>query len=118
MGVCPVSVVASDDYGLPRLVGNCTDCGLCEKVCPGADFDFPKFYRQTYNKEFPVEDCMGHYEKTFVCQSFSQEILKDCSSGGTATSLALALVRGGEVNGVGVVSMDEKRPYQAKAVLT
>lgn len=118
MGVCPVAVIASDDYGLPKLAGKCTDCGLCEKVCPGADFDFPTFYQQTYSKEFPIEDCMGHHEKTFVCQSFLPEILKDCSSGGTATSLGLALVRTGEVNGVGVVTMDEKRPYQARAVLT
>jgi coenzyme F420 hydrogenase subunit beta len=118
IGVCPVNVITPDDTALPRLSGKCTDCGLCLKVCPGADFDFPKFYKNTYNNDFSLKDCMGHYENTFVCQSMMPEILNGCSSGGAATSIALALIRSGEVSGVGVVTMDEKKPYQAKAILT
>lgn len=117
MGICPEEVISANEHSYPKLIGKCTSCELCNEVCPGADFDFPEIYMKSYSQNFPTEDCMGYYQKVFVCQTTVPEIRQNCSSGGVGTSLALALLKYGEVDGVGVVILANRLPYRAQAVL-
>ena len=117
MGVCPEEAITPDDDCLPALTGKCTGCGLCRKVCPGDEFDIPGFYRETYRHDFTFDNHMGHFENTYVCQARDPEFRYNSSSGGAGTSLGVALLRSGEVDGVGVVCMDDARPWRAKPTL-
>lgn len=60
--------------------GTCTDCGLCEKVCPVINQDEPRK---------PL--------KVYAAKNKDEEIRKQSSSGGIFTSLAESVIRDGGV---------------------
>ena len=76
-----------DEWGFlsPRLVGQCTQCELCEKVCPAL---------------YPSREDAKSYQ-VFAAFSLTPALRLWCSSGGVFTSLALEfMTQGGRVIGV------------------
>lgn len=117
VGVCPARALESDDDSLPRPAEACTDCGRCLAVCPGRGIDLPAAHRAACGRELDPADPAGHRETTWLAQAVPAAVLGNCAGGGAGTALALALLRAGEVDGVGVVAADPARPWRVRPVL-
>ena len=106
-GACVVACPSSslemgiDEGGFlnPRPVGQCTQCGLCEEVCPAL---------------YPSREEAKSYQ-VFAAFSLTPALRLWCSSGGVFTSLALEfMAQGGSVIGV-AFGEDFRRVYHFMA---
>ena len=80
-------VMASDTEGFlyPKVnMDLCSDCGLCERVCPILNKNDERFFQQ----------------KAYLVQNKNKQILKESTSGGAFTAIAESVInRGGMVFG-------------------
>ena len=86
--ICPQNsiVMTEDDEGFkyPRIVGDCTECGLCVKACP--------IINHSEEKEKP--------QTAYILQNKNENIRKESTSGGAFTAIAeYAIEQGGVVFG-------------------
>ncbi|MCX6353907.1 MAG: Coenzyme F420 hydrogenase/dehydrogenase, beta subunit C-terminal domain [Candidatus Aureabacteria bacterium] len=119
-GICPKGVIGLDDDYYPRGekgVGECTDCGLCVRVCPGISFSFPGFSRRIFGREVRAEDTRGIFLKAFLAYSADPAIRRNSTSGGISTRLPLWMLETGRVSGAFTVISDPGHPWKPRAVI-
>ena len=74
----------TEGFKYPHIDGNlCTNCGLCEKVCP------------LINRDNTLRNTT--YKKIFACRLKDEVILENSSSGGAFSAIALRVLESGGV---------------------
>ena len=115
VSICPVDAIAADSNGV-HLQGECIDCGLCYRFCPGREMDFIGL-SETYLGSPPQDPLLGHFRGLSVAQATSQEVRERGASGGVVTALLLHLLETNQVQGAVGVTMDRDRPWESQASL-
>ena len=110
-GVCEAGALAMDDDALPRAALPCTNCGRCVSVCPGRGINVPAAHQRRHGASYPGPDPAGFTLARRVGQATAPAVLGNCAAGGAGTAIAAALLAAGEVDGVGVVAADPRRPW-------
>ncbi|MDY7037544.1 MAG: Coenzyme F420 hydrogenase/dehydrogenase, beta subunit C-terminal domain, partial [Thermodesulfobacteriota bacterium] len=109
--VCPSGAIQLNGKFYPRVDwSKCNHCGLCREFCPGLSFDFQKYYQQMYAIDEPILEPEGYYEKAYIAHSNDKKIRKMGSSGGLVTQVLVYLLRKKIVDGVVLVTDNEKDP--------
>jgi len=116
-GVCPVAAISLGDNNFPVLTGDCIDCMLCVRSCPGADVDFPLLSRTVFHDDYDPGNWQGHVEKTFVAHAADKAIRSAGTSGGLVTALLLYLLRNKSIDGAVVAGFSPDDPCTMKGVL-
>ncbi|OYT43301.1 hypothetical protein B6U84_06255 [Candidatus Bathyarchaeota archaeon ex4484_40] len=83
---CPMKCLEYSD-GLPRLVGRCTECGICFQVCPSCGPPQEEIERLIFGRERRREEEFGVYRRVVVAQTTDRRIREVCQDGGLVTSL-------------------------------
>ncbi|MEJ2746195.1 MAG: Coenzyme F420 hydrogenase/dehydrogenase, beta subunit C-terminal domain, partial [bacterium] len=119
-GICPKNVLRPDDEYYPNWEGresDCTDCGLCVKVCSGTGFSFPEYSRRMFGREETVADKHGLYIKAFLSHTTDPELRSNSTSGGLGTELPRYLLRSGRAKGAFSVGFDKDHPWKPAAFI-
>jgi len=119
-GICPTSVLQPGVDDFPAWVGRveqCTDCGLCVKVCPGREFSYPGHYRATFEMPAPVETPHGQILQAFLGYANDPAVRGSAASGGLGTALPRYLLAGGSVRGVFRTKPDRAQPWRTRAYI-
>lgn len=119
-GICPRNVVRPDDEYYPEWAGrekDCTDCGLCVKVCPGISFSFPDHARRIFGKDITVADERGVFIEAFLGYATDRAVRESATSGGMGTGLPRYLVESGQARGAFAVVPDDAHPWKPRAVI-
>lgn len=98
IGVCPTDYIGYHIEKITRKGDNCINCNRCTKSCPGKEFDFQYFNKKIFSKV--PDNIHGVYTNIYK----GTTSLKNVSSGGFATTIALYLLKEKYIDGViGVV---------------
>ncbi len=110
VGICPTSVLALDkaDYPVVKNLSACTDCDLCVKVCPGDEFNYPKFSNEKYGYVPDEHDVYGNIENGYLSHSTDPDIRARATSGGFVTGFLNYLLDSKYIDGAMVVVPDDK----------
>lgn len=117
-GICSADVLAPDADYYPRSggrEGDCTDCGLCVRVCPGIAFSFPDFSGKITGRETAIREDHGVILKAFLGYSTDPEVRGGSTSGGIATQIPLYLLKSGKAAGAFTVGLDPVIRWKPKA---
>lgn len=119
IGICPTSVLASDNEGFPTVknLGACTDCDLCVRVCPGDEFDFQKHCKDTYGAEGDIKDTHGHFIESHISYASDPELREKSTSGGLATAILLHLLETGQIDGAVCITSDPEVLWRGKPTI-
>ena len=115
-GICPADVIRPGDDCFPRWrerMDRCTDCGMCVKVCPGAEYDYPGFSRQCFGREPAMTDDHGLFLQAFLGYSTDPEMRRLSASGGLGTRLPQFLLESGKITAALSVGADPQRPWRS-----
>lgn len=104
MGVCPTKCIIMEDGGIRKGAGKCIDCGRCMESCPGKFFDYHKYNKEIYGKEYKATGILGTYRNIYVGHSVSETVRRKAASGGIVTEIAAYLIKNGLVDGVVTVA--------------
>lgn len=101
IGVCPTKVLGTDyqDFPIIEDLSACINCNLCVKVCPGADFDAPKYTEKLFGREVNVRDIHGYFEKVYLGYSMDPAERENATSGGVGTAVLSHLLSNGSIDG-------------------
>lgn len=110
MGVCPTKAISIVD-GLPRLTGECINCGLCYECCPGIDFPYPEFNDYLFGSSKPHEE-IGNFRSLYIGHCADEGIRNKASAGGVATAILSSLLRTGKIAAAVVVGMSKAEPWK------
>lgn len=119
-GMCPATVIEPDEDGFPSWaarVADCTDCGLCVRVCPGREFSFPEHYRNVFQQEADIRRAHGVFLKAFLGYATDPELRAQTTSGGLGTQLPLYLLRSGRIKGALAVRSNPDCPWKPQAFI-
>jgi len=116
-GICPVSAISLGSNNFPALTGDCIDCMLCIKSCPGADVDFPLLSREVFHCDYNPVSLQGHVEKTFVAHASDNTIRTSGTSGGLVTALLINLLNNKTIDGAVVTGFSADDPCRMKGIL-
>lgn len=115
VSICPVNAVTAGSDGV-SLQGECLDCGLCHRFCPGREMDFIAL-SETYLGCPPEDPLLGHFRRLGVARSTSEEVRERGASGGVVTALLLHLLETDKIQGALGVTMDRDQPWASQATL-
>lgn len=122
IGICPTQVLGRDDQDYPRVnnLSACTDCDLCVKVCPGDEFAYKAFSKQTFGQETPATVTHGFFQKGAIAYATDPWVREHSTSGGVVTALLVDLLERGEIDGALVIGSDDEvlwkgRPFIARS---
>ncbi|HIH64454.1 MULTISPECIES: Coenzyme F420 hydrogenase/dehydrogenase, beta subunit C-terminal domain [Methanothermobacter] len=115
-GICPHGSVVmriDHDRGVyePLVDGECDECGLCLKVCPGIGVDFTDLNMRVFGRE-PEDILMGNYEECYTAHSRDEELRYGASSGGMISQILIYLLEEGLIDGALVTRMNPERPLE------
>lgn len=116
-GICPVAAISLGENNFPVLTGDCIDCELCVKCCPGADVDFPHLSRRVFHCDHDPGSLQGHVEQTFVAHASDDAIRSAGTSGGLVTALLIHLLGSGTIDGAVVAGFSRDDPCRMQGVL-
>jgi coenzyme F420 hydrogenase subunit beta len=111
---CPYSVLEMDD-GRPKLVDRCELCGICYDQCPQL-VSQGELERSIFGRNALPEETVGIYQRAFSAQTLDHEVRTHCQDGGAVTSLLMALLRTGFIDGAVVTASDGWRPVPKVAI--
>lgn len=93
----------------------CTDCGLCVKVCPGASFSFPDHYRRMFDRDADPSLERGVWLGAFLGHTTDPDLRANTTSGGLGTAIPLYLLERGRIRGALAVRSDPARAWAPQA---
>jgi len=102
---------------VPEIGPSCTNCGLCRKVCPGAEVDFAGLNSQFIGEKHPG-DILGSFRTCWYAHANDLDIRYRAASGGVATTLLLHALDAGAIDGAVVTRMSAANPLQTESILT
>ena len=116
VSVCPVNVIDLVD-GLPKLIGNCIECGLCYSNCPRTEFTVSEIEENAYGRSREDdEDFIGVTIGSYAARTIKTDIQEKAQDGGVVTSLLVDFLdKGGD--GVIVAGLKEDQVWVPKPVL-
>jgi coenzyme F420 hydrogenase subunit beta len=94
----------------------CTECGICVKVCPGRDVDFPGIQNSMFGGQ-PADPYLGNFIRVLAGYTTIPRIRRNGASGGVVTGILVDLLRRGEIQGALVVRMSTERPLEPHVFL-
>lgn len=98
IGMCPTNYIGYNNEEIIKLGEKCIDCHRCVRSCPGKEFDFQYYNNKLFSKS--SKNIHGCYYKIYKGTTG----IKNVSSGGFATAIALYLLEKKYIDGViGVV---------------
>ena len=111
---CPSEAVGFQEtpggYCFPEVdEGLCTGCGLCLRCCPSVTLD------ERLLGAFSGDLLAGNVLGCWAGKATDEAVYRGSQSGGAASAISLALLEGGRVAGVSVVSMKSGSPPRAIA---
>ncbi len=115
VSICPVGAIRSNGSDV-RLHGDCIDCGLCYRFCPGREVDFAALSK-AHLGSVPRDPLLGHYRQLSVAQARSQDIRERAASGGVITALLVHLLETKQIEGALGVTMDPDEPWKCRAAI-
>jgi len=119
-GICPKNIIEPDGEYYPsweEREKDCSDCGLCVRVCPGISFSFPEHARLIFGKEVTVADERGVFLKAFLGYATDRAVRESATSGGIGTGLPQYLVESGKARGAFAVVPDDAHPWKPRAII-
>jgi len=105
---CPYSVLEMSDEK-PKLVGRCELCGICYDQCPQL-VSQEELEKNVFGRNALAEETIGIYQRAISAQTSDNEVRTYCQDGGAVTSLLMALLRTGFIDGAVVTASDGWRP--------
>ena len=119
VGICPTATLGVDPEGYPRVANltACTDCDLCVKVCPGDEFNFQQAHQTTFGVAGDNEDTHGHFLSAIIAHDADPDLRERSTSGGLVTSMLLALLESGEIDGAVTIVSDEHTHWKGKPII-
>lgn len=114
--MCPLEnivMIINHEKGVyePVVDGECDECGLCLKVCPGIGVDFIDLNMQVFGRE-PNDMLIGNYEGCYIAHSRDEKLRYNASSGGMITQILIHLLEEGLIDGALVTRMNSDRPLE------
>lgn len=108
--VCPFKCLEYDD-GLPKLVKDCQNCGICPKTCPKYDWSWPKVEEFTFGRTRNTDEDFGIYKRALLAQANEKEILEKSQDGGFVTALLSYAMQKGIIEGAAISGIAEDKPF-------
>ena len=109
--VCPYKDVLEYSDLSPNLIGDCVDCGICLRVCHRYNAQKLKLEEFVFGRIRNPEESYGLYKRVIVAKSRDEEVLKSCQDGGVVTTLLIAALESGEIDGAIVSGLDPNTPW-------
>jgi coenzyme F420 hydrogenase subunit beta len=107
---CPVKVL-SLERGRSALVGECTSCGMCLKVCPRYTPPIGELERTIFGRAKREDEPYGVTRDIFVVRAASPALRERCQDGGVVTGVLTSALREGAVDGAAVSGSVTDRPW-------
>jgi len=107
---CPFWVIGFRD-GKPTLVDECPVCGVCAQVCPRYSFDVEAVEKYAFGRPRKEHEEFGVVMRMVLARSKDPEVLRVCQDGGLVSSLLIAAVEGGLVEGAVLSGVREGVPH-------
>lgn len=98
----------------PGLRRKCSNCRLCDKVCPALGFDLDQAIGEKFATQ-SRETALGCLSAVYTGNAVDANIRYMGASGGMVTAVASALLQRGEVDAVLVVEADSKNPFKQQS---
>ena len=89
----------------------CNNCGVCLKVCPGHSVDFDQLNMYLFSQK-PADNLLGFYTKCYSGYSADEDLRYGGASGGIVTTLLVAALEEGLIDGALVSRMSELNPLE------
>ena len=118
VGVCPEGALSIGEDYYPTLNEEaCTECGLCQKVCPGQDVSFEKLNALSFGDSHIDESFDGRTEEVHVGYATDDKLRYGGAGGGVVTALLHDLLKHGDVDGCIVTRMREDKPWLGESFI-
>jgi coenzyme F420 hydrogenase subunit beta len=95
--------------GKPKLVGRCELCNICYYQCPQV-ISQKELEKKIFWRNSTAEEVAGIYKGAISAQTSDHKIRVHCQDGGFVTSLLVALLKAGFIDGAVLTASDEWRP--------
>lgn len=124
VAICPFDWLAVGDDGSPvttiePAAMRCGECSLCLQACPGRDPATPQSERRIFGRtRTSQERWAGIHRQSLNFKSAEPRIQSKAAAGGAGTTLLIAALRSGLVDGVIVIGRDANRPWVPAAIIT
>lgn len=134
--VCPKHAIKLKKYSfgrVPELVADCQceDCDLCYRACAAREVPLTaieeKYFGRTHRHCFPGSstdgadpDCeaeTGIFKSVYSGHALDSAVHEASVSGGAATSILIAALESGLIDGALLAGFDPEIPYEAKPVI-
>lgn len=98
------------------LKDKCTQCGMCQKVCVGNEFNFLRSYKEFHNEEFNKDNLLGNYKEAFLSYASFDDARQNGTSGGFIRAFLASLLENKKISGVVLVGSDTEEIWKAKGL--
>ncbi len=115
--MCTKGLITFD--GIPKLVGECTECGRCNWNCPRLpSAETGEVIPSVSKAENSTDDeLIGPYTELLGGEAVKNEILERCQDGGVVTAILCACLERGYIDGAIVTGIDPGHPWKAKPMV-
>ena len=113
---CPLGCLEYAD-GKPVLIGDCSSCGVCSRVCPRYERSVGETERFIFGRERMSSEEFGVYRRICIARTKLRDVRIRCQDGGVVTTLLLHAMDEGLIDGAVVSGFDEDEPLRAVPML-
>jgi len=113
---CPLGCLEYAD-GKPVLIGDCSSCGVCSRVCPRYECPVGEIERFIFGRERMSNEEFGVYRRVCIARTRLNEVRVRCQDGGVVTTLLIYALEDGLIDGAVVSGFDEDEPLRAVPML-
>ena len=107
---CPFWVLGLRE-GKPELLEECPACGVCAYVCPRYKLDLPSIEGFAFGRARKPDEEFGVVRKMVLARSRDPDVLAVCQDGGLVSSLLIAAIENGLVDGAVLSGIKESLPH-------